>query len=191
MKSNFLIMLIWYAFVSCSVSSQTINIHDYIEALIGKEYSVKRWDLYHEKFSIPLDSIRSDYIELDKNNWITKKSVNIQISGSTDLGLFRIHSGNSDDLLISFMNQEDSLEINFPIDLDSSSSINIPKIITGSGFRRGNFSIDLVLENELRITVFLEKEDYTVHFWLSKDNGLQFMYSSSDYSNVIGIPVPN
>lgn len=188
MITNFSWSLFIFFMVNCSFSQSPIALEEYLNIIFNKNYTLETWDIYYEGFNLNMNNIREKYNETEEIHWINKKDVNIQITGTVETQLIRFYSRNLDDVLIGISNKKDSLILDYPIDFGNRLTMSIPKKIPSSGYEKRGLKLDLVSTEVLRVSVLIENENRSIHYWIDKNEGLVFMYSSSEYSKIIGIP---
>ena len=50
-----------YLAISCSCSTSSINLEDYFEKIVDKEYLIERWDITYEEVDLTSDNIFESY----------------------------------------------------------------------------------------------------------------------------------
>ena len=187
MLSRIYFLISLYLVLGYSFSKDTINIENYYSSLINKDYKIQTWDIFYDEYDLDVNNIRQNYNNVEKYNWIETPTINIQITGSENNLLFRFYSNRYEDALVSLLSYGDSLMINYPTDLGYGSQIKIPKLISINGYEKDGFGVEVISPETVRISVSFN-EGLILYYWLNKKNGLEFMYSDSEYTKVIGIP---
>lgn len=173
--------------VSCLNAQEKIDLEEYFGSLINTEYGIQLWDVYHEEFNHTVNDLRDNYKSIDEALLTKKKVLYIEITGKDSLGLIRMYNKLSQDLIVSFEIENDSLTIDYPTD-ESRRRIKIPKMIFKEGYIEQVFSIIPLGNNSIRLSINFDSPKQSVHFWIDKEEGVDFMFTDGDYSKTIGTP---
>lgn len=177
-----------YLAINCSCSTSSINLEDYFEKIVDKEYLIERWDITYEEVDLTSDNIFESYPFRISELWEEKKDISIQVTKTNTEGVIIFSGRTYDDYSVTLNFSNDSLMIRIPDEFKGESMFQIPKVITGNGYYDESFGIEVISDRVIRISVILNSESDSISYWIEKEDGLLIEFSSSEYSKVIGIP---
>lgn len=183
---NYIVMyLMLFSIMGCSSPTKVVDLEKYFDSIVDKNYSIERWDITNEEIEFTEDNIRETYNSMDRYYWFEKKGLEFQIIKKENEGFIKAKKRGYDDIFIFLTFEKDSIKIKLP---NKYNYYHLPKLITNKGYKGEGFSINVISSSLIKISVILNEDKDRVNYWIEKENGLVFEYSTSNYSKVIGIP---